>query len=297
MADLNASDIRAVPQGPWGEPWLAPAKLNLLLRIVGRRDDGYHLLQTVFQFLDAADTLYFNVRADGLVHRSQPVEGVPEAEDLSLRAAQLLKETSRSPLGVDIRLVKRLPIGGGLGGGSSDAATTLVALNRLWDLGLALEDLAELGVRLGADVPVFVRGQSAWAEGVGEKLTPLALEQPWYVVLIPSVHVSTKAVFSDPELTRDSPRITIRDFLAGADGNDCEAVVRSRYPEVDLALSWLGQFGEARLTGTGACVFASFEQEQEARTTQAQVPSGWRSLVARGLNRSPLLTTLPHEVR
>jgi 4-diphosphocytidyl-2-C-methyl-D-erythritol kinase len=270
-------------------PWPAPAKLNLLLRIVGRRADGYHELQTVFQFLDRADRLFFRVRSDGEVRREAGPAGVAEDADLTVRAARLLQTRAAPGAGVDIRIDKRLPMGGGLGGGSSDAATTLVALNRLWRIGLGEDTLVDLGLSLGADVPVFIRGRAAWAEGVGERLHALILPQPWYLVLTPDCHVSTGAVFSDPELTRNSPRITIADFLAGDETNDCLAVVRRGYPPVDAALRWLQQVcGQARLTGTGACVFAAFERREAAESLLAQVPSGLSGFVARGRNRSPL---------
>ncbi|HXH04609.1 MAG TPA: 4-(cytidine 5'-diphospho)-2-C-methyl-D-erythritol kinase [Candidatus Competibacteraceae bacterium] len=270
-------------------PWPAPAKLNLLLRIVGRRADGYHLLQTVFQFLDRCDELHFAVREDGAILREgEGPAGVAAEQDLSVRAARLLQQETGTRLGAAIRIRKRLPLGGGLGGGSSDAATTLVALNHYWGCGLSLDELATLGLRLGADVPVFVRGRAAWGEGVGEQLTPLELPQPWYVVLVPDCHVVTAAVFQDPELTRDSEPITIRDFLAGSRENDCAAVVFRRYPSVAEAARWLAQFGEARLTGTGACVFAAFADNAEAQRVLARLPSGWAGFRARGLNHSPL---------
>jgi 4-diphosphocytidyl-2-C-methyl-D-erythritol kinase len=269
--------------------WPAPAKLNLMLRIVGRREDGYHLLQTVFQFLDVADGLQFHLRSDGQVRRTSSLSGVPEEQDLVVRAARLLQREGGVALGVDIHLEKRLPMGGGLGGGSSDAATTLVALNQLWNVGFDEDRLAALGLGLGADVPVFIRGGAAWAEGVGEDLTPIDVPEPWYLVLVPPCHVSTADVFTDPELTRDSPRITIPDFLAGRSGNDCVAVVSRRYPEVAEAMAWLSQYAEPRLTGTGACVFAAFEDEASARHVLQQLPGHCQGLVARGLNRSPLL--------
>ncbi len=268
--------------------WPAPAKLNLFLHVTGRRPDGYHELQTVFQFLDFGDRLFFELDEGGGVRHRNPLPGVPEAEDLAVRAARALREAAGIRAGVHIRIDKRLPLGGGLGGGSSDAATTLVVLNRLWEAGLDQDRLAELGLALGADVPVFVRGFAAWAEGVGEKLLPVELEEPWYLVLAPPVTVSTAAVFSHPELTRDSPRITIRDFLSGGGRNDCEAVVRRIEPEVARALDWLGGRAPARMTGTGSCVFAPFASEAEARRVQAEAPREWRSFVARGLNRSPL---------
>lgn len=269
--------------------WPAPAKLNLMLRIVGRRLDGYHLLQTVFQFLDLSDTLHFRVRKDGRVRRIGSLPGVPEERDLVVRAAQLLQRTAEVSEGVEIELEKRLPMGAGLGGGSSDAATTLVALNRLWGLGYTAGDLARLGLELGADVPVFVQGVAAWGEGVGEHLTPLELTEPWYLVLLPSCHISTAEIFADPELTRDSPRITIADFLSGSRENDCMTVVVRRYSEVARAMTVLAEYAEPRLTGTGAAVFAAFDTEVEAREVLARLPVSLQGFVARGLNRSPLL--------
>lgn len=272
--------------------WPAPAKLNLFLHITGRREDGYHLLQTLFQFLDYGDTLHFTLRSDGEVHRRSELPGVDEEQDLTVRAARLLKEASTCPLGVDIEVEKRLPMGGGLGGGSSDAATTLVALNHLWRLGLTTEQLAQLGLQLGADVPIFVHGHAAWAEGVGEQLTPVDPPEPWYLVLIPDVSVSTAEIFNAPELTRDTPAIKIRDFLAGRAINVCQTVVAKRYQAVAESLAWLNQHGKAVMTGTGACVFAAFESRQQAEAILAIMPDGWRGFVARGLNRSPLLEKL-----
>lgn len=275
--------------GEAGAAWPAPAKLNLSLRILGRRADGYHRLQTVFQFIDRADALYFEPRADGEIHRVGNLPGVPAESDLTVRAARALQERTGCPLGAEICIDKRLPMGGGLGGGSSDAATTLVALNRIWGTGLEVRELAAVGLGLGADVPVFVFGQAAWGEGIGEELTPLALPRPWYLVLNPGCAVSTRDVFNDEELTRDSPPITIADFFAGDDRNDCQAVVRRRHPPVAEALDWLAQWGRARLTGTGACVFAAFERREDAEAARAAAPDGLGAFVARGLNRSPLL--------
>ncbi|MDZ7621866.1 MAG: 4-(cytidine 5'-diphospho)-2-C-methyl-D-erythritol kinase [Candidatus Competibacteraceae bacterium] len=268
--------------------WPAPAKLNLMLRVVGRRPDGYHQLQTVFQFLDRCDWLWVTPRADGIIRRTGEVPGVAADDDLIVRAARLLQQTTGARQGAEIRIAKRLPLGGGLGGGSSDAATTLVALNDCWRTGLTLAELAELGLRLGADVPVFVRGRAAWAEGVGEQLTPVELNESWFVVVAPACQVATGAVFGDPDLTRNSPPITIADFLTGVGGNDCEAVVYRRYPAVAAAADWLAQFGQARLTGTGACVFAAFPSAARAEQVLAQRPPGWRGFVGRGRNRSPL---------
>ncbi len=269
--------------------WPAPAKLNLMLRVLGRRSDGYHDLQTVFQFIDRCDRLWFAVRTDGQVRRLNPLPGIAESDDLSVRAARALQQATGCQLGVDLYCEKRLPLGGGLGGGSSDAATTLVALNQLWDTGLDEDALARIGLSLGADVPVFVRGRAAWGEGVGERLEPIDLPQPWYLILVPSCAISTRAVFQHPELTRDSKPITLSDFLSGDVQNDCLPIVRRHYPEVAAALDWLSAWGVGRLTGTGACVFAAFEDHKRALDALEQVPPALRGFVARGLNRSPLL--------
>ncbi len=287
---MNISGLQDLPI------WLAPAKLNLFLHITGVRPDGYHDLQTVFQFLDFSDELQFQTRDDGQICRVNDIPGVPEAEDLVVRAAHLLKSETGCGLGADIRVQKNLPMGGGLGGGSSDAATTLVALNQLWGLELDEDSLADLGLQLGADVPVFVRGQSAWAEGVGEHLQPVTLSEPWFVVLVPKVNVSTADLFNDPQLTRDSAPIKIRGSLEahGVDtsGNEFsnvfEPVVRKKYREIDEAITWLNRFSQARLTGTGACVFAAFDEEAKAWEVATQVEDRWGVFVARGCNRSPL---------
>ena len=284
--------------------WPAPAKLNLFLHIVGRRPDGYHELQTLFQFLDLSDEIAYTARDDGDVRRTGGPSDIDPEQDLVVRAARLLQQHTGTTRGVDIGVRKRIPMGGGLGGGSSDAATTLLALNRLWALRLAIDELAELGLVLGADVPVFVRGRAAWAEGVGERLVPVEIEQPWYVVVDPGCHVSTAEIFGDPTLTRDTAPITIPDPVCGAaslgkprlplsvlfeqTANDCEALVRKRYPAVDAALRRLTPHGHARLTGTGGCVFVATETEAKARSIVEQLPGSWHSIVARGLNRSPL---------
>jgi 4-diphosphocytidyl-2-C-methyl-D-erythritol kinase len=268
--------------------WPAPAKLNLFLHVTGRRDDGYHELQTAFQFLDYGDELHFAPRRDGLLQRLTPVAGVPEGQDLCLRAARALKERTGCTLGCDIRVDKRIPLGGGLGGGSSDAATTLVALNALWRLGLDDDALAQTGLALGADVPVFVRGFAAWAEGVGEKLTPVSPPEPWYLVITPPCAVDTREMYGDPYLSRATPRTHWADFLVGATRNDFEPVARRRYPEVGQALDWAARYGRARLSGSGASVFLAFEQREAAGEVRTQVPGTWRAFVAKGLNRSPL---------
>ncbi|HEX2666811.1 MAG TPA: 4-(cytidine 5'-diphospho)-2-C-methyl-D-erythritol kinase [Gammaproteobacteria bacterium] len=272
--------------------WPAPAKLNLFLHITGRRADGYHLLQTVFQFLDYGDSLEFELRDDGRILRAEGPAGVPEESDLTVKAARLLKERSGSPLGATIKLRKVLPLEAGLGGGSSDAATTLMVLDRLWDTRLGPARLQALGLELGADVPVFIGGQAAWAEGVGEILTPMELPEPWYLVIDPGCRVSTREIFQAPELTRNSAPIKIAPLRSGETRNDFEPVVRSRYPEVSEALDWLGSRAKARLTGSGACLFADFEREADAQRVLAEMPSKWRGFVARGCNRSPLLERL-----
>lgn len=273
--------------------WPAPAKLNLFLHITGRRDDGYHLLQTVFVILDYGDGLSFKVTDDGEIRRlyaKGAMAGVAYASDLIVRAANLLQQHTGCRLGAEIDLQKRLPMGGGLGGGSSDAATTLVALNCLWRLGLSIDELAELGLQLGADVPVFVRGQTAWAEGVGEVLQPIDVKEKWYLVIIPPITVNTAEIFSDSQLIRDTSAITIRDFLAGHSvTNTLEAVVEKRYPPVVEALDWLRQYTPAQMTGSGACVFAALDDKEQAEALKAQMPEGWKGFVARGVNRSPLL--------
>lgn len=269
------------------EFWPAPAKLNLFLHVTGRRDDGYHLLQTVFQFIDIADELRFEINDSGRITRVSDLEGVAPDQDLVVRAARLLQQETGCNAGADISVTKRLPMGGGLGGGSSDAATTLLALNALWQTGVPRSRLAQLGLRLGADVPVFIGGLSAWAEGVGERLEPLSLEQPWFVVLQPDVTVSTGEIFGHPELTRNSPAITIRDFREGRVRNDLEPVVRALYPQIDQALNWLSQYGEARMTGTGACVFLPCSTREQAEAVVSRRPPA-KAIVARGLNRHPI---------
>jgi|HubBroStandDraft_2_1064218.scaffolds.fasta_scaffold160402_2 4-diphosphocytidyl-2-C-methyl-D-erythritol kinase len=277
---------------PGETQWPAPAKLNLFLHVTGRRPDGYHELQTVFQLIDLCDTVAIRVGDDGRIERPSGPVGVDPDSDLTVRAAKALQAATGCRMGASIRITKRIPMGGGLGGGSSDAATVLLALNHLWHCGLSVDELARLGLPLGADVPVFVRGSSAWAEGVGERLEPVELPERWYVVIHPGVAVPTKDVFQSPELTRNTPVITIRAFfgpggLAGS-RNDCEPVVRALYPEVADALSWLEKFAPARLTGTGSCIFAAFGSAIEAERVAARAPDRWRAFVARGLNVSPV---------
>jgi len=276
----------------WEEDWPAPAKLNLFLHVTGRRADGYHSVQTAFRLIDLADTLRFTARADGEVALRQPLPGVPPEQDLCLRAAILLKHATGHRGGVEIGLDKRIPMGGGLGGGSSDAATTLLVLNHLWQLGLKRGELQQLALKLGADVPVFVFGESAFAEGVGEQLTPLALPAAWYLVLVPPVEVPTAAVFAAPELTRETKPIRITAFFDGlkqrALRNDLEPVVSKRYPEVARHLAWLNEHGEARMSGSGACVYAEFPTQSGACAVEAQLPPTMRGFVARGLERHPL---------
>ncbi|MGA2840658.1 MAG: 4-(cytidine 5'-diphospho)-2-C-methyl-D-erythritol kinase [Steroidobacteraceae bacterium] len=276
--------------------WPAPAKLNLFLHIVGRRPDGYHELQTCFQFVDLCDDIHIGVRSDGAIRRLRGAAGVSSEEDLCVRAARALQAASGCALGATIDVVKRIPMGAGLGGGSSDAATCLVALNRLWGLNLPTARLAELGLKLGADVPVFVHGRAAWAEGVGERLTPLfppqAPPEVNYLILKPKVFVSTAEVFQDPELTRNSAPITINGFLASGGRNDCLDVVRRRYPEVARALDWLSLFGHARLTGTGACVFLALASMDRYAEIVRELPPAFDAFLVRGLNDSPLLERL-----
>jgi len=266
----------------------APAKLNLMLHILGRRADGYHELQTLFQFLDHGDELGFSPREDGEIRLHTEIPGVPHDSNLIVRAARQLQQQSGCRLGADIWLDKRLPMGGGIGGGSSDAATTLLGLDHLWSLGWGEERLAGLGLALGADVPVFVRGRAAFAEGVGERLQPVDLEEPWFLVVAPQVTVSTAEIFSDPELTRNTPAITVRSLFAGGGHNDCQPVVEKRYPEVREALEWLNRFVPARMTGTGACVFGSFPNRADADKVARQLPVTMPGFVARGRNVSML---------
>ena len=269
-------------------PWTAPAKLNLFLHITGRRADGYHLLQTIFQFMDFGDKLYFKPTNNGEISLSPAVEGVNNDDNIIIKAARLLQIKTASHFGADITLEKNIPMGGGLGGGSSDAATTLLALNKLWNTNLSKQELMSLGVTLGADVPVFIYGESAWAEGVGEKLTTVSPPEPWYLIIFPAININTGTIFSSKELTRDKLPIRIRDFLNGQTENVFEPVVCKRYPEVQEAINWLKQFSEARMTGTGACIFASFNTEQNAQEVASQVPDKWQTFVTKGSNKTDI---------
>jgi len=273
---------------------LAPAKLNLFLHITGRRADGYHRLQTLFQLLDYGDLLTFTLRPTAEITLTPELPGVAFEDNLIVRAARLLQERAQITAGISIELKKRLPMGGGIGGGSSNAATTLVALNQLWRCGLNRSELQSLGLQLGADVPVFIGARSAWAEGVGEQLQPIELTPVWYLVLHPDCAVSTAEIFSHKDLTRDTPNITVAAFLEQGGRNDCQKLVRKLYPQVDQALNWLSQFtGNARMTGTGASVFAAFNTEAEAQTVLAQAPENLPGFVAQGIQKSPLYALLP----
>ena len=277
---------------PWERRYPAPAKLNLFLHVIGRRGDGYHLLQTAFRLIERCDWLRFSPRTDQEVKLSRPLPGIAEADELAVRGARLLKETVGSKQGVNIEIEKNIPIGGGLGGGSSDCATTLAVLNRLWRLDLPQEKLASLALSLGADVPFFLFGGNAFAEGIGERLAPLELPPAWYVVLAPAVSVSTRAVFAEPELTRNSKTIKMSGFSAGFGRNDLEPVVCRRYAQVAAHLEWLKQFGDARMSGSGACVFAEFSNEREARSVLSRMPAEMRGFAVRGLDRHPLAALL-----
>lgn len=285
--------------------WPAPAKLNLFLHITGRRDDGYHNLQTLFQFLNFGDSLRFAVRGDGQINRVTQIAGVDAADDITVRAAARLKQHTGCLLGADISIEKRIPMGGGLGGGSSDAATTLVALNQLWELDLPQTELINLGSALGADVPIFVHGQAAWAEGIGEILQSVELPELWYVVIYPGVQVSTAELFTDPELTRDARPIKIRDYFEGGTSNVFEPLVRRRYPAVEVALKWLSEQAikcvhPAMMTGTGSCVFTAYPDETSARRiaemaeqlTEQHSANNWQVICAKACNESPLLQKL-----
>lgn len=267
----------------------APGKLNLFLHVIGRRADGYHLLQTVFRLIDRCDRVGIAARTDGEIRRHEPLAGVPAEEDLCVRAARLLQERCGTRQGADLALEKNLPIGGGLGGGSSDAATTLIVLNRLWGAGLTRGALQELAAQLGADVPFFVFGENALGEGIGERLSALSLPPAWYLVLVPPVALATRDVFSDNALTRNTKPLKIPPFFSGLGANDLEPVALRRSPEIAAHLKWLrARVPQARMTGSGACVFAEFATEQKARALLGELPGAMRGFVARGLERHPL---------
>ena len=268
--------------------WPAPAKLNLFLHITGRRPDGYHQLQTVFQFLDIHDDVVLNLDSKGGITARHQYPGFTQENDLSVRAARLLQAETGCRAGVEINLIKKLPVGGGIGGGSSDAATVLMVLNHLWETRLTAQELSQIGLKLGADVPVFIHGTSCWAEGVGEEIETINLPEPVYLLVYPKVNVSTGQIFAAPELTRNTTPIKIADFLAGKAGNDFEAVVRKQVPEVDQVMNWLEQYAPARLTGTGSCVFAEFDSHQLAQQAEDEAPQEWQTWITQGRNRSML---------
>lgn len=273
----------------------APAKLNLFLHVTGRRADGYHLLQTAFQLIDRCDYLDVEVRADGKICRTNDIEGVPADSDLIVRAARLLQSHTGCPLGANLTLRKHLPMGGGVGGGSSDAATTLLALNHLWETGLQREELMRLALQLGADVPFFLFGENAFAEGVGEELQALTTPEVWFVVLEPGVQVPTPAIFSAKELTRDSKPVRIADFPSDTKviwKNDLQTVACAMFPEVGEAVTWLAEFGDAKMTGSGSCVFCAVNDESVADKILMQVPDRWKSWKAKALNHHPLMSLL-----
>ncbi|PSW49858.1 4-(cytidine 5'-diphospho)-2-C-methyl-D-erythritol kinase [Photobacterium leiognathi] len=272
--------------------WPAPAKLNLFLYITGQRPNGYHDLQTLFQFVDYGDTLTITPRRDNQILLTPAIEGVKTEDNLIYRAAEALRQAANCDLGADIHIDKILPMGGGLGGGSSNAATTLVALNHLWQTNLSVDELAEIGLKLGADVPVFVRGTSAFAEGVGEKLQPADPEEKWFLVAKPDISIATVDIFTHPDLPRNTEKRSLEALLRGVYENDCEKIVRSLNPEVDQALSWLLEYAPSRLTGTGACVFSEFNTQEEANAILKILPDWLHGFVAKGVNTSPLMTAL-----
>ena len=272
--------------------WLAPAKINLFLRITRQRADGMHELQTAFQFVDLCDQLQFSPRQDAQIIRSTDIAGVPSEQDLCVRAGLLLQKIANVKQGVDIALMKNIPMGGGLGGASSNAATTLLVLNKMWSINANEDELAELGKQLGADVPVFVRGQAAWAEGVGEQLTPIEMEECWYLIINTGIHVSTAQMFAYSQLTRNSPQLTICPPKPGEFGNVFEPVVRAQHPKIDLVFDWLGSYSHPFLTGTGGCVVAAFADKKSAVEIQSRCPQGMTAYVAQARNTSPLKTQL-----
>ena len=287
--------MNQINNAAWATKYPSPAKINLMLRIVGRRADGYHLLQTVFQFIELCDWLRFYPVDDGRVYLKNSLIDVADSDNLIIKAALLLKRATDCPLGASIEIEKHIPMGGGLGGGSSNAATTLLVLNALWNLHLPTEKLMQLGLTLGADVPIFVKGQASWAEGVGELLEPISPQEQWLVLIKPACHVNTKEIFCAEELTRDSKSITIADFIAGSHQNDCLNVVSQRYPLVAQAMQKLSEFSPARLTGTGACVFALFASEIAAKTAYLHLQDECQVYLSKGINVSPLLTALSNQ--
>jgi len=270
----------------------APAKLNLFLHITGVREDGYHNLQTVFQLLDIADEVSLQRREDGVINRTNGLEGLEAEDDLIVTAAKALKEYTKTPWGADLGVEKNLPVGGGIGGGSSDAASTLVGLNKLWECNLSSGELQAIARSLGADVPVFVNGKNAWAEGIGDRLTEIDLPVKWYLLIHPRVHISTAKLFSSEQLTRDKAILKIRDFPDTDTSNVFEEVARKQYPEVDAALHWLGKFAKPKMTGTGSCIFSSFDSQEDANKVLSQVPKQWKALVAESVSKSPMLTVI-----
>ncbi|AIF98567.1 4-(cytidine 5'-diphospho)-2-C-methyl-D-erythritol kinase [Alteromonas australica] len=282
-------DITVTVNKDW---WPSPAKLNLFLHILGRYDNGYHKLQSLFQMLDYGDKLAFDINHTGTIAMSTPLKGVKDEDNLIIRAAKLLAAQTKTKLGAHISLEKCLPMGGGIGGGSSNAATTLVALNALWGTRLSVHQLADIGLQLGADVPIFVRGETSFAEGVGEQITPAPQPEQWFLVANPNVHISTGEIFTAQELTRNTPSMDWADYKFEETRNDCQQLVVNRYPEVAKLLQWLVHYAPSRMTGTGACVFAPFSDESLANDVQGKLPSSWQSFVAKGVNRSPLLEKL-----
>jgi 4-diphosphocytidyl-2-C-methyl-D-erythritol kinase len=276
------------PQQDKSGGWRAPGKLNLFLHIVGQRADGYHLLQSIFQLIDYHDVLYLNVRADGKIHHHNPLPGVPAEQDLTVRAAKALQKISLTPLGVDIQIEKRLPMGGGFGGGSSNAATMLLALNQLWQLDYSRETLQKIGLTLGADVPFFIFGQNAWVEGIGEVLQPISLPEQYFVILKPPVSVSTADIYRAPDLTRNTKSIRMRDFEMAQTKNDFEPIVSKQYPEIAAAIQWLNQFSPARMTGSGSGIFACFATQNEANAVISQAPECMTGFVTRSIKQHPL---------
>ncbi len=281
-------------QHPISGPWLSPAKLNLFLYITGQRDNGYHDLQTLFQFIDCCDQLYFQLTDDGVINLESQLD-FPAEDNLIVKAARLLQQHCAVSRGANIKLDKQLPMGGGIGGGSSNAATALLVLNRLWQCDLSLTELAQLGLQLGADVPIFIHGHSAFAEGVGEQVQAVDIDEPWYVVLHPDVHVSTQSVFGHPELPRNTPKRTWQQLLNDNWQNDCQEIVAKVYPEVAQALSWLVEYAPSRMTGTGSCVFAAFATEREALSVLNKRPKNISGFVCKACNQSPLHRQLANE--